>query len=56
MVYVSITEDGLEVLARLDEPVRELHRRVLAHFSADEVAELTRLLEKARLICDKEDT
>jgi DNA-binding MarR family transcriptional regulator len=56
VVHVSITPRGLELLAQLDEPVRELHRRVLAHFLPGEVAELTRLLEKARQICDQEDT
>jgi MarR family transcriptional regulator, 2-MHQ and catechol-resistance regulon repressor len=48
VIYVSLTPAGLDLLGRLDEPLRELHRRVLAHFSPAEVAELTRLLEKAR--------
>src|SRR5262245_58986577 len=55
VIFVSITPAGLDVLRGLDEPVRDLHRKVLAHFSPAEVAELTRLLEKARLICDREE-
>jgi DNA-binding MarR family transcriptional regulator len=54
VVNVSITTAGEEVLARLDEPLLELHRKMLAHFSAQEMAELTRLLEKARQGCEGE--
>lgn len=53
-VFVSITPAGEEVLARLDEPLLELHRRLMAHFSAQELAELNRLLEKARQKCEDE--
>jgi DNA-binding MarR family transcriptional regulator len=51
VVYVSITQAGLDVLARLDEPLQELHRRLLADFSPEETGELIRLLEKARRQC-----
>jgi DNA-binding MarR family transcriptional regulator len=54
VVNVSITPAGEEVLARLDEPLLELHRKMLAHFSAEEMAELSRLLEKARQGCEDE--
>src|SRR5262249_38406156 len=54
VVNVSITQAGLDILARLDEPLLELHRKLLAHFSAAEVAEMTRLAEKARLGCEGE--
>jgi DNA-binding MarR family transcriptional regulator len=50
-VLVSITDKGKELLAELDEPVLELHRKVLGHLSAAELAELNRLLEKARRGC-----
>lgn len=49
VVDVSLTEEGEELLARLDEPISELHKKLLGQFSAAEVAELARLLEKARL-------
>ena len=54
VVNVSITAAGDEVLTRLDEPLLELHRKLLAHFTAQELAELTRLLEKARQGCEGE--
>jgi DNA-binding MarR family transcriptional regulator len=48
VVLVGITDAGLEVLGALDAPVLELHRRQLGHLSAEEMAELNRLLVKAR--------
>lgn len=43
-----ITDHGLHVLSQIDEPLLDIHRRQLAHFSAGELAELNRLLVKAR--------
>jgi len=48
IVHVSITPKGLALLAQLDEPVRTMHRRQLAHMSKKDLAELSRLLEQAR--------
>lgn len=48
VVYVGITEKGLELLDRLDVPMREMNRELLAHFNNDELEELNRLLVKAR--------
>jgi DNA-binding MarR family transcriptional regulator len=48
LVLIRITEKGLALLAGLDEPLMELHRRQLAHFTPDELTELNRLLVKAR--------
>jgi DNA-binding MarR family transcriptional regulator len=48
VVLVRITEAGLKLLGDLDAPVVELHRRQLGHLSAEEMAELNRLLVKAR--------
>src|SRR4051812_29775467 len=48
LVLVGITEQGLKVLGDLDVPVLELHRKQLGHLTADEMAELNRLLVKAR--------
>ena len=33
------------MLARLDEPVLDLHRRLMSHLSPDELRQLSRLLE-----------
>lgn len=48
VVYVELTNEGLEVLEKLDKPVMELHRRLIGHLSGVELKELSRLLEKAR--------
>jgi DNA-binding MarR family transcriptional regulator len=48
VVLVTITRRGLDLLARLDEPVQELHRLQLGHLSRAELAELNRLLVKVR--------
>jgi DNA-binding MarR family transcriptional regulator len=49
VVLVSITRKGLDLLAKLDEPIRQTHCRQLQHLSKAELAELSRLLEKARM-------
>ena len=48
VVLVKITPAGDELLSRLDQPVREMHKKVLAHLSPEELTELSRLLVKAR--------
>ena len=48
VVLIQITEAGLRLLSQLDEPVKAMHRRHLGHLSRDELAELNRLLVKAR--------
>ncbi len=51
IVIVRITRAGLEMLTRLDGPVRELSKRQLGHMSRADLAELSRLLAKARENC-----
>jgi DNA-binding MarR family transcriptional regulator len=48
VVQVKITQKGRDALAGLDAPLLELNRRLLRHMSREELAELSRLLEKAR--------
>jgi DNA-binding MarR family transcriptional regulator len=48
VIYVRITSKGLEQLSRLDAPVAELHREQMGHMTRKELAELSRLLVKAR--------
>ena len=48
VVLVRITESGRDLLAALDEPVRELRQKQLAHMSVDELATLNDLLVKVR--------
>lgn len=48
VVLVRITKAGLDLLARLDRPIEEAHKKQLGHLSRRELAELSRLLVKAR--------
>jgi DNA-binding MarR family transcriptional regulator len=48
VVYVAITDRGMDVLANLDGPVLELHRAHLGHMASDELSMLSSLLAKAR--------
>jgi DNA-binding MarR family transcriptional regulator len=48
MVMASITPDGAKLLARMDQPVREAHRRQLGHLGSRRLAKLTKLLQSAR--------
>lgn len=47
-VTARITTQGLELLARLDQPVIDAHREHFAILSWEELATLSRLLEKIR--------
>jgi DNA-binding MarR family transcriptional regulator len=48
VVLISLTTEGNRVLAKLDQPISELNKRVLGHLSRTELKELNRLLVKAR--------
>jgi DNA-binding MarR family transcriptional regulator len=48
MVMARITPDGLELLARMDDPVREMHRSQLGHLGRERLRTLTELLQTAR--------
>jgi len=48
VIYVALTDHGMTTLAGLDEPLKDLHRKLVGHLSQDEVKELIRLLEKLR--------
>lgn len=48
VVLVRITPAGNELLAQLDQPVRDMHRHVMSNLSEIELNELSRLLTKAR--------
>jgi DNA-binding MarR family transcriptional regulator len=55
VIFVSITEKALEVLAQLDEPVLAHEKKLLGHLSRAEQQELIRLLEKIREHLDQTD-
>lgn len=48
VVIVRATRAALDLLARLDGPLKEVQKRQLAHLSPRELATLNRLLVKAR--------
>ena len=48
MVMARITAGGLELLARLDEPVQEAHRRQLGHLGKERLRALMEMLAAAR--------
>ncbi len=48
VVFVSVTDEGLAMLRRLDKPVDELECQLFGHLSPSELNELIRLLEKVR--------
>ena len=48
VVLVHITKPGLALLARLDKPILDLHRRQMDHLTTAEIATLNRLLVKLR--------
>jgi len=48
VVYVAITDRGIDVLNTLDEPVSKLHKSLIGHLAPDELRRLITLLEKAR--------
>jgi DNA-binding MarR family transcriptional regulator len=48
MVLGRITPDGIKLLSRMDEPVREAHRAQLGHLGRERLKALTELLQVAR--------
>jgi DNA-binding MarR family transcriptional regulator len=48
VVLTRITDQGLRVLAELDEPVRAAHRRQLGHMGHERLVALVELLRAAR--------
>jgi DNA-binding MarR family transcriptional regulator len=48
IVYVAIAPQAVDVLARIERPLNEMHKEALGHMSRDELTSLSRLLEKAR--------
>jgi DNA-binding MarR family transcriptional regulator len=48
MVMARITPEGLGLLSRMDDPVREMHRSQLGHLGRERLRTLTELLQTAR--------
>jgi len=48
VVYISLTSRAKQLLSRMDQPVRDLHKALIGHLSRSELRQLSQLLEKAR--------
>ena len=48
VVMARITQTGLDLLAQLDEPVQETHRRQLGHLGDEQLNRLSELLQQSR--------
>jgi len=48
VVFVALTEKAKRTLARIDEPLVELHRSVMSHLSKSDIKQLISLLDKVR--------
>ncbi len=48
VIYVAITENALELLARIDDPLADFCKRMMGGISGQEQAELVRILERIR--------
>ncbi|HUY81552.1 MAG TPA: MarR family transcriptional regulator [Acidobacteriaceae bacterium] len=48
VVLARITREGLDLLARLDEPVQDTHRKQLGHLGRSRLKALTELLQQSR--------
>jgi len=48
VIIARITDEGLSILAGLDEPINEIHRSQLKHLSRGQLKALSDLLELAR--------
>jgi DNA-binding MarR family transcriptional regulator len=48
VVLTKITDQGLELLARLDDPMQQLHRQQLGHLGRNRLKALTELLATVR--------
>ncbi len=44
VVRARITADGMKLLGRMDEPIQEMHRRLLGHLGRERLARLCELL------------
>src|SRR5580698_5017478 len=48
VIYVALTDQGVTTLSALDQPLDDLHHKLLDHLSRSELKDLIQLLEKVR--------
>jgi len=51
VINIRISQAGLELIATLDQPVLDLHKRQLAHLGEENLKQLAALLEEVRSKC-----
>lgn len=49
VIYIEISQKGLHQLAKLDEPVEELHQRQFSDMSEEELSNLNEMLIRAQV-------
>lgn len=55
VVYVFLTDKASGLLAQIDQPLLDLHKRLLGHLSQPELQSLSELLAKARAPLGKKE-
>lgn len=55
-VLIGITDDGLALIEKIAEPLRECHARQLGHLTRAEIKSLSALLKAARAPHESEDS
>src|SRR6516162_3219036 len=48
VIYVALAEQGIKILADLDEPLLALHRKLMGHLAQGDLKELIALLQMLR--------
>lgn len=48
VTYVALAPQAAEILRQIDQPLLQLHQKMLGHMTSAELTTLSRLLEKAR--------
>ncbi|MBI1248993.1 MarR family transcriptional regulator [bacterium] len=56
VVYVAATQKALDILAEIDEPLVDAHKKLIGHLNQDELKQLIGLLEKSREPVTKDDS
>ncbi len=55
VIYVALSDQAAKLLAKIDQPLLDLHKQLLGHLTASELKELIRMLEKIRAALPVDD-
>jgi DNA-binding MarR family transcriptional regulator len=56
VIYIEITPKALDLLRKMDEPLKDLHKKLMGQLTRSELVELSRLLEKCRFSVRDDET